>query len=93
MIEHLQPYHGCSWTKFIRDFSNPDKHKTLTAVKHPIAINLDSNDTTLADNEAGVENYVSIKVAFSNGTPVIEGLEQLIFDVSQAIHVFDFEFL
>jgi len=29
-IEKLQPYNGCTWTKFLRTISNPDKHRTLT---------------------------------------------------------------
>jgi hypothetical protein len=30
-IERLQPYNGCNWTKLLRDLSNPDKHRELTA--------------------------------------------------------------
>jgi hypothetical protein len=32
MIEGLQPYKGIHWTKTLRDISNPDKHRTLTAL-------------------------------------------------------------
>ena len=31
-IEKLQPYKGCRWMKTLRDISNPDKHRHLTAV-------------------------------------------------------------
>ena len=33
-IEWLQPYNGVKWTKALRDISNPDKHRKLTAVTH-----------------------------------------------------------
>ena len=29
LIENLQPYKGCFWTRRIRDLSNPDKHRKL----------------------------------------------------------------
>lgn len=32
-IEQLQPYFGVPWTKGLRDISNPDKHRKLTAVR------------------------------------------------------------
>jgi hypothetical protein len=31
MIEELQPYKGCAWTKTLREISNPDKHRMLTS--------------------------------------------------------------
>jgi hypothetical protein len=32
MVEALQPYRGCNWAKALRDISNPDKHRHLTAI-------------------------------------------------------------
>jgi hypothetical protein len=32
-IEALQPYNGCEWTRRLRDWSNPDKHRTLAPVQ------------------------------------------------------------
>jgi hypothetical protein len=33
-IEALQPYkHGCEWTRRLRDWSNPDKHRTFVRVQ------------------------------------------------------------
>ena len=32
MIEGFQPYNGVDWTKTLRDISNPDKHRQLTAI-------------------------------------------------------------
>jgi hypothetical protein len=94
MFERLQPYNGCNWTKLIRDLSNPDKHKTLTAIKHPVAFSIDPNNTEaiLSGENVSMDKYASIKVTFNNGLPVIEGLEQLVSDVARTIHLFDFEF-
>lgn len=93
-IERLQPYRGCEWTKFIRDISNPDKHRHLTALKHPTVISIDSRNTEriLAGQKAEVGDYASIQIAFSNGPPVIEGLEQLIADVAHTLDAFESEF-
>ena len=33
-IELLQPYKGVKWTKDLREVSNPDKHRRLTALTH-----------------------------------------------------------
>ena len=93
-IERLQPYRGCNWTQLIRDISNPDKHEHLTAIKHPIVVSIDSGNTDriLAGQDVGVNDYASIQIAFSNGPPVIEGLEQLISDVAHTLDAFEPEF-
>jgi len=94
MFERLQPYNGCNWTKLLRELSNPDKHKTLIAVKHPVVISLDPSNTEaiISGNNVSVDNYASIKITFSNGTPVIEGIEQLVLDVTNTLGLFYFEF-
>ena len=94
MFERLQPYNGCNWTKLLRDLSNPDKHKTLTAIKHPVAFRLDASNTDaiLAGKQVDVDSYASIQITFYKGSPVIETLEQLVLDVTQTLHVFEPEF-
>jgi len=32
-IVPYQPFSGCTWTRKLRDLSNPDKHRSLTAVE------------------------------------------------------------
>jgi hypothetical protein len=39
-IESLQPYRGCDWTPILRDISNPDKHRRLTAPSHSFAVRM-----------------------------------------------------
>jgi len=94
MFERLQPYQGCNWTKLLQDLSNPDKHKHLTAVKHPVAFSLDGSQTEaiLAGKHVDMDSYASIQITFSNGSPIIETLEQLVLDVAQTLHVFEPEF-
>lgn len=93
-IERLQPYRGCYWTKLIRDISNSDKHRQLTAIKHPVHVRIDSGNTEriLAGKKVDVEDYALVQITFSNGPPVIEGLEQLISDVAHTLDAFEPEF-
>ncbi|MEE8194685.1 MAG: hypothetical protein V3T73_04215, partial [Dehalococcoidales bacterium] len=94
MFERLQPYNGCHWTKLIETLSNPDKHKTLTAVRHFTGIRVDERNTEaiLAGNNVSVDSYASIQITFYRGSPVIETLEQLVLDVTETLHVFEPEF-
>ena len=93
-IERLQPYNGCQWTKFLRDISNPAKHQHLTGLKHPTVVSLDSSNTEriLAGKTVDVEEYASVQIMFSNGPPVIDGLEQLISDVAHTLDAFQPDF-
>ena len=91
MFQQLQPYAGCSWTGIIRDLSNPDKHRQLTAVRHPVglAIPPGSTDAILAGKSVDVNAGLSIEITFSSGAPVIEQLEQLISEVDKILHIFE----
>jgi len=94
MIERLQPYNGRRWLRILQDLSNPDKHRTLTAVKHTTRIDVAADNTKaiLAGRQVDTSDYASIQISFHKGLPVIETLEQLIFDVELLIHMFEPEF-
>ena len=94
MFERLQPYNGCNWTKLIRDLSNPDKHKTLTAIRHFTGIHIDPANTEaiLAGKQVDVNDYATIEITFVKGPPVIAGLQQLVLDVTHTLDVFKPEF-
>ena len=94
MIERLQPYMGCNWTKWLAEFSNPDKHKTLTAVASPVTFSPSpgSTEAILADKKVNMEGDIAIRITFSDGTPVIEGLEQLVSQVAETLNAFNSEF-
>jgi len=93
-FEGLQPYKGCQWTGMLRDLSNPDKHRHLLAIKSPVVIRIDPRNTEeiLAGRPVDVDSYASILIAFGDGTPVIEGLEQLVLDVAHILDGFKPEF-
>ncbi|HLF72314.1 MAG TPA: hypothetical protein VI759_09210 [Dehalococcoidia bacterium] len=93
-IERLQPYKGCDWVKWLIGFSNPDKHKHLTGLRSPVALSIDERNTKaiLAGQAVDVNSYASITIAFSDGTPVIEGLEQLVSQVAQILSDFHSQF-
>lgn len=94
MFERLQPYKGCKWTGLIRDLSNPDKHKTLTAIRHSTNININPANTEaiLAGKQVDVDDYATIEITFVKGPPVITGLQQLVLDVTHTLDVFKPEF-
>jgi hypothetical protein len=94
MFERLQPYNGCSWTKLIRDLSNPDKHRTLTAIRHFTGIHIDSANTEaiLAGKQVDLDDYATIEITFVKGPTVIAGLQQLVLDVSHTLNIFKPEF-
>jgi len=93
-IERLQPYKGCNWTKWLAEFSNPDKHKALTAVASPVTFSPSpgSTEAILADKKMDMEGDITIRITFSDGTPVVEGLEQLVSQVTKTLIDFNSEF-
>lgn len=93
-IKWLQPYKGCNWTARLRDISNPDKHSHLTILASPIRLSPAPGSTQriIAGEAVDVESDVSVLVAFSDGTPVVETLEQLLASVAQTLQAFDPDF-
>lgn len=93
-IERLQPYKGCHWTKWLAEFSNPDKHKHLSTIASPVTVmpSPGSTDAILAGQEVDMESEISIPITFSDGTRVVEGLENLASQVSQVLGDFHPQF-
>jgi hypothetical protein len=93
-IKRLQPCDGCQWTRRLSDLSNPDKHRHLTAVKSPIAVALcpGSTEAILAGQPVDVRADILIRITFTDGTPVIDGLEQLQSQVARTLDAFKPEF-
>ncbi len=94
MFQQLQPYAGCNWTGIIRDLSNPDKHRHLTAVHHPVGLTIQpgSTDAILAGKSVDMNAGLSIEITFSDGAPVIEQLEQLVSEVTKILRLFEGQF-
>lgn len=91
-IELLQPYNGIDWTKRLQSISNPDKHKYLIVAQPTGTVDF----TTSPDpaNPAGVEVqlYITPFIAFNDGLPVIDTLENIKLKVSDVLDQFKPEF-
>ena len=107
-IENLQPYKGCAWTKTLRDISNPDKHRKLTAIGGrreafhtikggpPGSFKGDSGEVFPGHGIEGadvyVERYHAIEVELPDETPILKTLEVLKGKVRATIDAFKPEF-
>ncbi len=93
-IERLQPYKGCNWSSLLRDLSNPDTHRHLTAVKNPIVVSPSPGSTEAinAGQTVDVKDDVSVSIVLHGGTPVVEALQQLQSEITQALDAFKPEF-
>lgn len=93
-IEALQPYRGVDWTRRLRDLSNPGKHRQPEPVRSPILITISpgSTDSILAGVSVNVKADAAAHVSFSDGTPIIECLEQLHTMVAKTLSDFYSEF-
>lgn len=94
IIEGLQPCYGCDWMKVLRGISNPDKHRELTIINRGVALSIlpGSTEAIIAGQAVNVKDGVSINIAFSDGTPVIETLEQLHSEITKVLNLFKPEF-
>jgi hypothetical protein len=93
-IERLQPLRGCHWIARLGELCNPDKHRHLTGVISPIVITLlpGSTEAILAGKPMHMKHDIAVQIAFSDGTPVVESLEQFHSQVSQVLRDFEPEF-
>jgi hypothetical protein len=107
-LENLQPYKGCAWTKTLRDISNPDKHRRLTAVggtmegttivEHGIRGSLDNRPGQILrgvdanDTDAHIDLQYALKVTLPDGTDIVKTLEILKREVRATLDAFKPEF-
>ncbi len=99
-IERLQPYNGVSWTAFLRDISDADKHRRLHFVTGYYDANVGRGiagktyavrpDAIIGAME--VEGMVAAFVQFEDRTPVVEALEEVQRHVGAVIDFFDGDF-
>jgi hypothetical protein len=98
IIEELQPYNGCGWTRTLKYSSNPDKHRKLTLAKNIIEYNppeISSEAVAIIEGKpVDVNDCISVHVMFSDGkfSMDIDTLKQLKLKVAQTLHIFDSEF-
>jgi len=104
-IESLQLYKGCKWPSVLRDLSNPDKHRELTLVQlHGEVIfqlrfgpkaATDMKEAFLSDQLRGnmkVNPREPYTVKFSDGTPVVQTLDELKTQISDLLVQFEPQF-
>jgi hypothetical protein len=106
-IERLQPYRGCNWTKTLRDLSNIDKHREFANIKGDAAAyvytratnrNFDSIRASVRrtphpiHGEMEVKVYVTSRIQFADGTPIIETLQEVKREVAATLEAFEPEF-
>jgi len=102
MIEALQPYMGVEWTKTLRDISNPDKHRQLTALTHrglyTITVssnaNLRADPPSLTTEDFQIDAHRAIHIAPPDLTRpgIMETLRRLETEVCATIELFKSEF-
>jgi hypothetical protein len=95
IIERLQPYNGCDWTRILRELSNPDKHRRLTISYTSTALSIPQGSTKaiIAGQPVDMKDGLSINVMFREGTSIIgvDTLKQLKLHVTQTLDLFNSE--
>jgi hypothetical protein len=107
-MQNLQPYMGCTWTKTLRDISNPDKHRQLTAVggnaestaviEYGVSGSLNDRSGQVlrgvsADHpDTHIDLQYAIKVTLPDGTEIVKTLEILKREVRATLDAFKPEF-
>jgi len=99
LIEALQPYNGNDWTRRLREISNPDKHRTLTASGYmgraAVGSATDKIDfpSHKISTEHGTEgpNGLEVKVPLVTAVTVLISVENRSIPVVEALEVLQSE--
>lgn len=91
IIEGLQPCNGCKWTETLRDISNPDKHRTLQVVRIS-SFKKKANIPASAVSAVKMHAQFTPVIAFDDGSPVIETLQELKTNVTTVLDKFNSDF-
>jgi len=92
MIERVQPYKGCDWTKLLAELSNKGKHTELIRLMQDTH-NLypmpeDRAEWSGVDSSMTMNVDVVVEVAFEYGFPVVDALQNLEAQVTNFIQDF-----
>ena len=107
-IERLQPYNGCKWTRRLRDSSNADKHRHFVPSEGNIQITVHSGlerddldriqgfkrkaPHPITGRDVDVKVHIFGEIAFADGSPVIETIEEVKTQVANALVAFKPDF-
>jgi hypothetical protein len=94
MIERVQPYNRCDWTRLLRDLSNKGKHVELVrATYEGRSFGPSSEDEAELLNsdssEMDVQVDVSVEIALANWGPLMDTLEELETQTSDFVEQFE----
>lgn len=89
-LKALQPCYGCTWTGRFRALSNPDKHIRLTGVV--VTVNHGSHGAIAGPGPVMVIFNLTTKIAFEDGSFVVETLKLFQEEVTNVIEAFDPDF-
>jgi hypothetical protein len=92
-IAKLQPYAGCTWTRDLRDLSNPDKHSHLASLRSQADIKVTGSKIVAIDPETDTGTLelrydAEIELFFGDGRPVRETLQTLCREVDSTVALF-----
>jgi hypothetical protein len=93
LIAKLQPYAGCTWTRDVRDLSNPDKHRRLASLRSKANITVKSWKVVAVDPETDkgtveLRYDAEVEVSLEDGRPVRETLQALCSEVEATVALF-----
>jgi hypothetical protein len=93
LIEELQPYAGCRWTRDLRELSNPDKHRRLSPLISRADITVKDWEVVAIDPETEIGTVAirydaAVEVSFEDGRPVRETLQALCGHVAGTVALF-----
>lgn len=107
-VEKLQPYSGVTWTKTLRNLSNPDKHRNLNAIggEWQGSYFVEAGTAERFEGRSGevlpgmgmgspdlhVERKHTVNIEFEDGSAVLKTLEILKREVRATIDAFKPEF-
>jgi len=99
-IESLQPYKGCNWTKTLRDYSNPDKHRHLVVLlgrytTHYRPVPPPKTGTISLDPSVqyvDMETKSTLDITLANRAEIIGTLEHLRSEIADLLQAFESEF-
>jgi hypothetical protein len=89
-LQALQPCFGCKWTGALRDYSNPDKHRQLTTIE--ASVNHGGHGMVGGVGPVMVTTQLTTKVAFEDGSFVVDTLKMFEREVAKVIQAFDPDF-
>lgn len=93
LIRELQPFEGCTWTRELRELSNPDKHRHLSSIRGNVAATIKEAELVDVDSETGKGSVrfrydAEVELLLADGRPIQETLQALCSEVAATVELF-----